>query len=87
MGASEPVPQNEHLSNNFFVSNYCTELHKDLADSFVTEIRSQTDGCSHHIRHFYFIKYIFLYYIYIYTHIYILYNIVQSTQLYCIGKG
>jgi hypothetical protein len=53
MGASEPVSQNEHLSNSFlFVSNYCTELYENLADSFVTEIRSQTDGCSLHVRHF-----------------------------------
>jgi len=57
MGASEPVSQNEHLSNNFFVSNYCTELYENLAESFVTEIRSQTDGCSLHIIHFYFMNY------------------------------
>jgi len=57
MGASEPVSQNEHLSNSFFVSDYCTELYENLADSFVTEIRSQTDGCSLHIRYFFFVKY------------------------------
>jgi len=41
----------------FFVSDYFTDLYENLADSFATEIRSQTDGCSLHIRHFYFIKY------------------------------
>jgi len=37
--------------------NYCTDLYENLADSFVTEIRSQTHGFTLHIRHFYFIKY------------------------------
>jgi len=57
MGASELMSQNEHLSNNFFVSNHFTELYVNLADSFVTEIMSQTVGCNLHIRHFYFVKY------------------------------
>jgi hypothetical protein len=47
MGASEPMSQNEHLSNNFFVSSYFTELYLNLADSFVTEIKSiQMDAIS-----------------------------------------
>jgi hypothetical protein len=58
VGTSESVSQNEHLINNLFsVPNYFTELYENLKDSSVTEITSQTNGCSLHIRHCYFINY------------------------------